>query len=75
MPGQPESEKPKPEDEHVMSDDYDTTVAEEGGQGQPLSMEYSMTIDDNATQLDEDATQADEPNDASAELVATQVDA
>ena len=68
----PGHEEPESEDEHVMSDDYDTTVAEEGGQGQPLSMEYSMTIDDNATQLDEDATQADEPNGA---MAATQVDA
>ena len=71
VPGHEEAES---EDEHVMSDDYDTTVAEEGGQGQPLSMEYSMTIDDDAAQLDEDATQVDEPNDAS-ELAVTQVDA
>ena len=71
---QPESEKPESEDEHVTSDDYDTTVAEEGGQGQPLSMEYSMTIDDNATQLDEDATLVDEPSGAS-ELAATQANA
>ena len=53
----PGHEEPESEDEHVMSDDYDTTVAEEGGQGQPLSMEYSMTIDDSPTQLDANATQ------------------
>ena len=50
-----------------------TIVAEEGGQGQPLSMAYSMTIDDNATQ-DEYATLVDEPSGAS-ELAATQANA